>query len=232
MRGHIPWGVERGKNRGAGRWRRSRLDPRGLDRRARQGEPGVQVLQGCTHPRAARPLTTPRPGRRLEIHLFSGQQLHLPDGAALAQLRPATQANQSSLVGQGQTRAADGSRPSPDSQGYGGAALSEAEPVGPEDGAELAPWSHPLCPASTGAEINNLGSFCPGALLSASASLSVSLSFQIPLSVSRWLFLFPSPLPPQSDILRVSGGVGPHAAGQAGISWGLRGWQAALGSLL
>ena len=60
MRGHIPWGVERGKNQAAGRWRRSRLGPRGLDRRARQGEPGVQVLQGCTHPHAVRPLMMPQ----------------------------------------------------------------------------------------------------------------------------------------------------------------------------
>ena len=109
---------------------------------------------------------------------------------------PAAQADQSSLVGQAQTWAADVGRPSSRLSGLRGAALSEAEPVGAEGVAELAPWSHPL--RSAGEETNNLGSFSPGALLSASASLSISLSFQMPLSVSRWLFHFLSPLPPQS----------------------------------
>lgn len=99
--------------------------------------------------------------------------------------------------------------------------------MGAEGGAELVPWSHPLCPAPTGAEINNLGSFSPGALLciclfvrlsvfpNSSLCLSLALSLSLSSSFSEW-----SP-----SILRVSGGVGPHAAGRAGISWGLRGWQ-------
>ena len=105
--------------------------------------------------------------------------------------------------------------------------------MGAEDGAELAPWSHPLCSAPRGAETNNLGSFSPGALLSASASLSISLSFQMPLSASRWLFLFPSPLPPQSGTHSSCGcqvgqahmllvGQAPPGAGGAGRQlWGL-----------
>lgn len=70
-----------GWSQGMSRWRGFRLSPAGLDRRAGQGEPGVQVLEECTSPhKAVHPLKSPRANLQARNPFL--QWLHLLHRAA------------------------------------------------------------------------------------------------------------------------------------------------------